>query len=285
MIKLYIDKHAGFCSGVTRTLQRAMEISKEKQNIVSLGELIHNPVIIQSLENAGISVVNKKDEIDENNFVIVRAHGIPPVTENWLNSHHIPYKDLTCPRVKNIHKTINQYADKDYIIVIVGNPNHPEVIGHLGYASNKGVLITNLEEAENFSTDKRVVIIAQTTISEAKFKEIVKILKRNLKVEDIVELNTICSSVKKQQAWIKKYSRFSDASLIIGGKKSSNSEKLYNIANEYGNAFWIERADEITSTLFSYSTIALTAGASTPDKTIEEVLELFRNKGAELIKC
>ena len=285
MIKIFIDKHAGFCSGVKRTLKRAMEISKVKKNIVSLGELIHNPVIIKSLENAGISVANKKEEIKKDNYVIIRAHGIPPVTENWLNSHNISYKDLTCPRVKNIHRTINQYAGKDYKIVIIGNPNHPEVIGHLGYAADKGVLISNIDEASNFTTNKKVIIIAQTTISEAKFKEIVKILRKNLKVEDIIELNTICSSVKKQQAWIKKYARISDASLIIGGKKSSNSEKLYNIAKEYSTAFWIERTEEIEPELFSYSTIALTAGASTPDKTIEEVLELFRNKGAELLRC
>ncbi len=284
MTKIFIDKHAGFCTGVKRTLQKAMEISQVKKNIVSLGELIHNPVIIKSLENAGISVANKKEEIKEGNFVIIRAHGIPPVTENWLNSHGISYKDLTCPRVKNIHRTINQYADKDYKIVIIGNPNHPEVIGHLGYAADKGILISNIDEANDFTTNKKVIIIAQTTISEAKFKEIVKILKKNLKVEDIIELNTICSSVKKQQAWIKKYARISDASLIIGGKKSSNSEKLYNIAKENSPTFWIERTEEIEPKLFTYNTIAITAGASTPDNTIQEVLELFRNKGAELIE-
>jgi (E)-4-hydroxy-3-methyl-but-2-enyl pyrophosphate reductase len=285
MIKIYLDKHAGFCSGVKRTLKRALEISLEKENIVSLGEIIHNPVIIKSLNNSGIFVVNNKEEINNNNFVIIRAHGIPPETENWLRNNKIQYKDLTCPKVKNIHKTISRYADKNYKIVIIGNPVHPEVTGHLGYAGDKGVLISDLKKASEFHTDKKVLIIAQTTISESFFNEAAGILEKNLNSKNITVLNTICSSVKKQQAWIKKYSEISDAALIIGGKKSSNTQKLFNIAEKNGKAYWIENHKELDSEIFNFSTIAVTAGASTPDDTIEKVLSVFKDKKAEILQC
>lgn len=285
MIKIYLDKHAGFCSGVKRTLKKVLEISGKKENIVTLGDIIHNPVIIKSLNETGICVADRKEEIEKNNFVIIRAHGVPPETESWLNIRNIQYEDLTCPKVKNIHKTITQYADNDYIIIIVGNPDHPEVTGHLGYAGKNGILISSLEEASKFHSDKKAVIIAQTTISEHFFKETVKLLKKNLSKENVVELNTICSSVKKQQAWIKKYSGISDASLVIGGKKSSNTEKLFNIAKKNSEAFWIENHEEIDDRLFTFSKIALTAGASTPDGTIKKVLNIFSRKKAEIIEC
>jgi 4-hydroxy-3-methylbut-2-enyl diphosphate reductase len=292
---LYLDSTAGFCTGVKRAIRGAYNALRNHASVVCLGEIIHNPLINLQLEKRGIRIIQNINEVNKKDHVIIRAHGIPPKVEEELVRENISYSDFTCPKVKRIHKAILDYIQRDYTIFIVGVPNHPETIGHIGYAGEHGKVISHTKELDNLFIDsgsllksggiskKKYAVLAQTTTSVSLFSEIadkIKGINKNIEIN-----NTICSSVMKQQDWIKKYARLTEASLIIGGKKSSNTKKLFEIAIKFNRSFWIEDPREITSEIFDFNTVAVTAGASTPDSLISNIIRIFKKRGVEIYRC
>ncbi|MBA7608760.1 4-hydroxy-3-methylbut-2-enyl diphosphate reductase [subsurface metagenome] len=279
MTRVLLDRYAGFCAGVRRTIRGAREAVTEKR-VVSYGELIHNPDVTRELKRDGISVCPRLEDIKLSDFVIIRAHGIPPDEENFLKNRGISYLDLTCLRVKQIHKRIKEKREQGYRIIIVGDPDHPEVKGHLGYAGEAGAVLSSVQEAEFFGPDsEKMFVFAQTTTSTALYHDIIRILSgRGLNPDT---LNTLCPFVLKRQEWIGKYSQLTAASLVIGGKNSSNTKKLFEIAAQNGTACWICGPGELDlEKILDFSSIAVTAGASTPDESISAVLRNLEAAGA-----
>ncbi len=280
MTRVLLDRSTGLCDGVKRTISGALKAAKLKHNVVSYGELIHNPDVTRDLKNSGISVRHRLEELDKSQYVIIRAHGIPPEEEKILKERGISYLDLTCLRVKRIHKNISKKRKLGFKIIIVGDPKHPEVRGHLGYAgADSGVVLSSSREAEFYSGTGKHFVFAQTTTSPDFFYSIIHILKE--KGLDLHTMDTLCPFVLKRQEWIAKYSRLTEASLIIGGKNSSNTQKLFEIALENGAAYWIRSAGDLeVEKILKHSSIAFTAGASTPDETIQEVIRKLESGGA-----
>ena len=279
MTRVLYDKNAGLCAGVKRTIRGAIKAVDEKNNVTTFGELVHNPIVTQNLKNYGISFVHEREELKSGQYVVIRAHGIPPRDEMYLKKKNIQYIDLTCPRVKIIHNKIDHYRKLGYKIIIIGYPGHAETRGHLGHAGKNGTIISSPEDIKNIHIDSRTIsrtlIVAQTTISERLFNNVIKALGDKIRNAEVA--NSICPFVINRLRWIEKYSQIAEASVIIGGFNSSNTKQLYETARQSGKAFWIAYPEQLDIlNLRIFKTIALTAGASTPDSTIQEVLSLFR---------
>jgi 4-hydroxy-3-methylbut-2-enyl diphosphate reductase len=193
-----------------------------------------------------------------------------------LQRKKIIYEDATCPFVKKIHQTVQEYAEKGYDIVIIGSASHPEVQGILGWADGAGTVIETPQEAEAFELEnvkKKLCVVAQTTFNYKKFKELVEIISK--KGYDILDVNTICNATSTRQEEAEELAARSDAMLVIGGTHSSNSRKLYEICkNQCENTFFIQTVDDLRAiSLDSFTSLGITAGASTPNNIIQEVLK------------
>jgi 4-hydroxy-3-methylbut-2-enyl diphosphate reductase len=260
-------------------------LAGEHNRVIALGELVHNPVITGNLKAAGIQIITDPAQLTTDQHIIIRAHGIPPQLERELRERRLNYTDLTCPRVKKIHRTIINHVQKGDEILIIGGAHHPETIAHKGYAGSKGRVISTLQEARQLSLNPEMsyLVITQTTIATQLFEEIIPILEP--KSKKLTIKNTICPAVTGRQLWIKKYAPLTEASLIIGGKNSSNSSKLYELEVEYNRAYWVEKREELTPELLQYKSMAITAGASTPHEVIQDILAYFKQQGASVIAC
>ncbi len=291
MTRVLIDRHAGFCAGVRRAIRGARRVSGQHPGVVTYGELIHNPQVVGELEKEGIRVVRDLEEVEPGERVIIRAHGVPREAERRLKERGVPVHDFTCPRVKEIHHTIQSYLSQGYRILIVGDPDHPETRGHLGYAGDAGAVLSSVEQARACDVAGKVLVLAQTTISTELFRDAVSALEaRALSRRGAAQLrtlDTICPFVLDRQDWVRRASleaaRGGGATLVIGGRNSSNTRKLAQIASRHGPVFWIERPEELDiEAVLAHPLVAVTAGASTPDGAIREVLDRLTARGARV---
>lgn len=286
MTRVLVDRNAGFCSGVKAALQGAgEELERRRQDspgaLVSYGELVHNPEVTADLSQRGIGLRDELRDIGPADTVLLRTHGVSPAVEAYFREKGIAFRNLTCARVGRVHRLIGKKRREGYRILIVGDPEHPEVKAHLGYAGPSAVVLCRQEDAESVRLEGRTALLAQTSTSAELYAGIAQILKRRR--PDLLVLNTLCPSVLSRQRWIEKHARRSGASLIIGGKNSSNVRKLYEIAALHGPAFWIAEPEELDEGLIlSFPIIACTAGASTPDTTITAILRRLESAGARI---
>ena len=267
MIK--VAKTAGFCYGVKRAVNSVYDEIKNGTKLATLGALIHNPQVIGDLAEKGVIAYDNPDDIPDGYTIVIRAHGVGKETYDKIKNR--PHIDLTCPFVEKIHKIVSEYHNKGYGIVIVGDKNHPEVKGINGWCGNNALVIYDINEQidENFSK-KPVCVVAQTTIKREIFSQIVQNVKKTCKSTLIFD--TICSATKDRQTETAALSEESDCMIVIGGRESSNTRKLFEIAKERcGEAYHIETYEEIPQK--TYNKIGITAGASTPHRIIEEVVK------------
>ncbi|MFN3871040.1 MAG: 4-hydroxy-3-methylbut-2-enyl diphosphate reductase, partial [Aquificaceae bacterium] len=229
MAEIIVAQHAGFCFGVKRAISLAEEALKDKDgNILSMGPLIHNPQEVKRLEEKGLRLLKDEEELSQGDKVIVRSHGIPPQKERQLLSKGVQIIDATCPFVKAVHEAVIRLCKEGYFVVIVGEKNHPEVVGTLGYlqeCGGKGVVVENKEDLREILGKDKVGMVAQTTQNEQFFKEVVGELAlwtRELKV-----INTICNATSERQEDVYSLAPQVDVMLIIGGKNSGNTRRLY----------------------------------------------------------
>lgn len=278
-MKIELAESAGFCFGVKRAVDTVYQLlEKNKQGVYTLGPIIHNEQVVQDLASKGVAVVEDPDQLSEEKdaTLVIRSHGVSRNVVEELKELGIAYEDATCPFVKKIHQTVSEYRDKGYSIIIIGSPVHPEVQGILGWAGDEGTVIESQEEAEAFilpDTDKKICIVAQTTFNYKKFQELVEIISK--KGYDILAVNTICNATSTRQKEAESLAKRSDAMIVIGGKHSSNSRKLYEICkNQCVNTFFIQTVDDLKDISFdSFTSLGITAGASTPNTIIQEVLK------------
>ena len=257
------------------------EAAKGKK-VYTLGPIIHNEQVVNDLEKKGVNVINSVNDIKdgENITVIIRSHGISEDIYNQLKAKKVNIVDATCPFVAKIHRIVQEKYKEGNQIVIIGNENHPEVEGIDGWCENNAYIIESVDEAEKLSLDyeKKVCIVAQTTFNYKKFKDIVDILSK--KSYDINVMNTICNATEERQTEAGTIAEQSDAMLVIGGKHSSNTQKLYEICkSKCSDTYFIQTLDDLDlKKLQSFRSAGITAGASTPNNIIKEVQTYVRNE-------
>ncbi|MBU4484087.1 4-hydroxy-3-methylbut-2-enyl diphosphate reductase [bacterium] len=274
MKKIKIAKSAGFCWGVRRAMEKVLDVAHKNQRVYTYGPLIHNPQAVRTLEKKGIKVINKIDsKID--GTVIIRTHGLSPKEREKLRQSGAKICDATCPDVAQIQGVVRKYLKKGYFIIIIGNPNHPEVKALLGYAENRGIAIMNPEDIEKLSlkVDEKICIISQSTQKREHFQELVEMVRA--KYPNCEVFDTICESTAERQKETMALAREVDVMVVVGGKNSANTARLAQVSKEIGTkTFHIEEASEIKDSDFKeIDAIGVTAGASTPDWVIEEVVK------------
>lgn len=274
-MEIILAKEAGFCFGVKRAIDLCMSTHEQGTAFVTYGEIIHNKQVVRSLEEMGIYAVEQLDTVKEQ-AVLVRSHGVGKSLYEEAKEKNLTLIDGTCPYVRKIQKIAEKYSEQDYEIIIVGDLNHPEVIGISGW-SNKPVRIVNsAEEALALPNMKKACIVAQTTITEAKWNEVLSVVQQ--KVTELLVNNTICEATRERQKSAEELSKEVDLMLVIGGKHSSNSKKLFDVCKKNcKNSYHIETINEIEMINFSNcDKIGITAGASTPDCIINEIINALK---------
>ena len=275
-------KSAGFCFGVKRAVDMVYDEAKKGERVYTLGPIIHNQQVVEDLEKKGVKVIDSVNDINNgyDATVIIRSHGVPEKVINALREKNVNIVDATCPFVLKIHKIVKEASQNGKTIIIIGSDNHPEVEGIKGWCVNEPVVLESVEEAENYTVDgaKKLCVVSQTTFNYKKFKDIVDILSK--KSYDIDVMNTICNATEERQTEAGTIARQSDAMLVIGGKHSSNTQKLYEICRkECENTYFIQTLDDLDlKQLQSFRSVGITAGASTPNNIIKEVQSYVRNE-------
>ncbi|MDB3085653.1 4-hydroxy-3-methylbut-2-enyl diphosphate reductase [Clostridioides difficile] len=274
-----IARHAGFCFGVKRAMKMAWdEVEKNNSGIYALGPLIHNKQAVAKYEEKGLKTVDEIDIIPNYENMIIRSHGVPEKIYKEAKDKKLKIVDTTCPFVKKIHTVVSEYHNKGYEIIVIGDMKHPEVIGINGWCENSAIIIKTVEQMENMNLDnsKKYCLVAQTTINPDLYSSIVA--KLSDKLEKIVFNDTICSATKTRQESAKELAREVDCMVVIGGKHSSNTQKLVKVCEDLVPTFAIETKDELdVDMLKRYKTLGITAGASTPNWIIEEVVTFIEN--------
>lgn len=286
-MEIVIGKTSGFCYGVKRAVEGCIEQIENNKKIYCLGEVVHNKQVIEELEEKGIKFIENVKEIqDEKAQVIVRAHGIDKDTYDIIKSKNIGLIDYTCPNVARIHKLADSYKEQGYYIFLTGIQNHPEIIGTRSYCGENFSLISTKEDIKKAiksfekTNIKKLLLISQTTYSIKKFEEIQKeISERISKDIQYIVKNTICLATEIRQKETNELSSNVDKMVIIGGKNSSNIKKLYEIASENCNdTICIETKSELEKSEFmNIEKVGIIAGASTPQKSIDEVKNTLYN--------
>jgi len=274
-VKIILDKHAGFCFGVKNAVDQTLKAIKENQDkkIYTYGSLIHNRHVTEDLKRKGVEEIeNLKDIKDDNSLIIIRSHGVPRSIINEINSKGIKYVDCTCPFVSRIHRIVEDKYCKGYKIVIVGDKKHPEVIGINGWCNNEAIIIDDEKMVDKLPYYDKICLVAQTTFSKNLWQRIKERVKEKFNNAEIFD--TICNATENRQKSVIELAKKVDVMLVIGGFNSSNTIKLYELARQYcPNTYHIENAEDLAKeTIMKAETIGVSAGASTPDWIIKEVI-------------
>ena len=280
-MKIVVGKLAGFCNGV-RNAVNIVEKQLESGTIYCLGELIHNKQVVDELEKKGMITINNIDEVPNGQSVIFRAHGEKPEVYDRAKQKELNVIDTTCGRVKVIHDKVKKMKDHSFIIII-GKKKHPEIIGTKGFSGENSYVVETeddiLDAYKEYEKANlgQVYVVCQTTISNKIFEKIKDEIENNFVEADIFIDNTICDATELRQKEVSQMSKECNKMIIIGGKNSSNTKELVNIAKENcDNVYGIETVEEIKNEKFSENDkIGIMAGASTPEKSIREVKEFL----------
>lgn len=264
-----VAKTAGFCFGVKRAVDGVYNAIERGEKIATLGAIIHNRQVTDDLLSRGVKAYDSPEEVPEENTIVIRAHGVGKDIYERIGNR--PYIDLTCPYVAKIHRIVEKYHNEGYQIVIVGDRDHPEVKGINGWCDHSAIIIdSESSEINEEIGNNPLCIVAQTTIKKNNFVQIVQILKKTCKSS--IEFDTICSATKDRQTEAAELAARSECMIVIGGRNSSNTKKLFEISKKLcGETYHVETAGEIPQK--QYNKIGITAGASTPARIIQEVVK------------
>ena len=280
-MEIIVGKNAGFCYGVKRAVDGTFQELKNGKKVYCLGELIHNKKVVERLQDKGSILIENLSEVKEKNArVIIRAHGVAKEVYEEAEKREIELIDYSCPSVLKIHDIAKEYSQNGYFILLTcASKIHPEVIGIESFCGKNYALIENIEELENavnqFKMNK-VLLISQTTFNMKKFDEMERRLKEIIDANtDLVIQNTICNTTQIRQEETEKLAKEVDKMIIIGGKNSSNTKKLYEIAlSQCKNTIFVETKEDLKDEDFSTTNkVGIMAGASTPQELIEELVK------------
>jgi len=282
-MEVLVAKTAGFCFGVKRAVDKVYEQARlGKSNIYTYGPIIHNEEVVKELAAKGVKVIDTEEELQalSEGTVVIRSHGVPERIHKMI-SPGVEIIDATCPFVKKIHNIVKKESSLGKQIIIVGNDGHPEVEGIKGWVDKgSAIVLGTLDEAANLAVEegKEVCIVAQTTFNYNKFQDMVEIISK--KGYNISVVNTICNATQERQTEAAQIAGEVDAMIVIGGKNSSNTQKLFEICKDKcDNTYYIQTLVDLDlERLSSIRSVGITAGASTPNNIIEEVRTNVRIK-------
>lgn len=271
-MKIYRAKHGGFCFGVKRAIKMALDAAKTAPGVYSLGPLIHNRLAVEDLKEKGICPINKISGIKNKEVVIIRSHGVAPDVLRKLKSENCEIIDATCPRVRRAQRYVQKLISEGYYVVIVGEKDHPEVKGLLGYGANHATIYKDKHKIRK----KKVGVVPQTTLNQERFNDAVADL-----MTDVIEMkmyNTICRETALRINEATKLAKKADIMIVVGGKNSANTTRLYQICKKLKRSYHIESADEMRRLWFKgVRSVGITAGASTPKRQVDDVVKKIRN--------
>jgi 4-hydroxy-3-methylbut-2-enyl diphosphate reductase len=276
VVKVLRAEVLGFCMGVRRAVELALstaggagEDAGEGGPIFTYGPLIHNRSVLEELEKRGIRQADAPEDVPPGSTVIIRAHGISPEERSRLEERDLRIIDATCTLVVRSQEQTKLYASEGYTVVLVGDRNHGEIRALQGYAG-KSIVVKNAEEASRVPAGEPLAVIGQTTLKHDEYREVCRIIRE--KNPDTVVLETVCPATERRQDALLRLAEKADALVVVGGKNSANTSRLYTTAKETGKPAWhVEGSEDLPEEVFTYSRIGLSAGASTPDRIIEEV--------------
>lgn len=272
----------GYCMGVRRAVEAAEQalLDSPLRPVYTYGPLIHNPSALERLSSAGVVIIGPGYAAVPDNFsgksVIIRAHGIPPIEKNELLKREALIVDATCPRVLSSQKRAKSYFDKGFTVILAGDRNHGEISGIAGYAPGC-ILLESREDAQRITEwPQKAVLISQTTIKQSEYDSIAEVLSSH--ITDLIVLDTICPATVERQKALKELAQLVDGILVVGGKESANTKRLFHSAKQLCPMSWlVETAEDIPPEVFELSCIGITAGASTPDEVIDAVEQALQN--------
>ena len=270
-MRLTIGEHAGFCFGVRRAVDKAFECAGKQLPCVTLGPLIHNPQEVARLERAGVRSVNALSEVHEGQTVIIRSHGVTPAVYAQCEARGLEVIDCTCPHVAHIHQLVSNYSKDGGAVIIVGEADHPEVVGIAGWAHGDVFILPNRETALAAQLPGRAIVVAQTTLRRDRFEDVLSVIRG--KVADLTVRMTICAATSKRQQEAEALSKEADVMIVVGGRNSSNTQKLLETCRlRCPRAIQVETPEDVPQgVIFKEDRVAITAGASTPQWLLEQV--------------
>ena len=279
-MEVKLANSAGFCFGVKRAVDSVYEQINKGGIIYTYGPIIHNEQVVDELSKAGVRVIEGVEELDRitEGTIVIRSHGVQKDVYEHILRLGLNIVDATCPFVKKIHNIVEKESSQGNRIVVIGNSQHPEVMGIVSYALSDVTVIENVEQAQAYecSKNEKICIVSQTTFNKNKFKELVDIFQKKGYYVSVV--NTICNATDERQTEAKEIASNVDAMIVIGGAGSSNTQKLYEICkHECDNTQYIQTLDDLVlDSIESIKSVGITAGASTPKKIIQEVQNYVR---------
>ena len=276
-------KTAGFCFGVRRAVDMVLEQCEiGRKPVYTFGPIIHNEQVVRALEEKGVRVIDDLDRLNDlhEGTLIIRSHGVSRAEYERMTASDLTIVDATCPFVKKLHHIAEKAGQENKTLIIAGDPDHPEVKGIVGWTTGRAEVVDSAESAADLklSENEEIVLAAQTTFHARKFENIVEILGERGYDKNV--MNTVCSATDERQTEARCLARQVDAMIVVGGRHSSNTRKLYEICKENcGNTYLIETLDDLDLKPFqSFMCVGITAGASTPNSIIEEVTDYVRTK-------
>ncbi len=289
-MRITVAKSAGFCFGVDRAVEIVNKLISEDERVSTLGPIIHNKQVVEELRAAGVTVADTPEDAESDRVLVIRSHGVGPDVYSYLNEHDIHYVDATCPFVSKIHRIVKTQSEQGAAVIIAGDSSHPEVRGIMGFCEGNVYTFKTSEELidlvnmhKELST-QRVCLVAQTTFDSEEWKKSLKIF--NKLCTNSIFFGTICNATSQRQIDAYHLAKTSDAVIVVGGRHSSNTNKLYDICKKScGRSYLIETAAELEPISFREDDhIGITAGASTPASIIKEVLDRMSEKSGQVIE-
>ncbi len=273
-----LAKTAGFCFGVNRAVNMLYDLVDDGVNVCTLGPIIHNPQVIEDLQSRGVNIIENIEDAVQDKKVVIRTHGVERNILEYCEENKLDYIDATCPFVKKIHKIVQKNSNENLPVLIAGDKKHPEVVGIKSYCAGECYVFNSADELEEilnqhtFNEEKPFIVVSQTTFSIKEWKKCVK--KINLHYTNAIIFDTICNATEERQAEALLLSQKNDMMIIVGGRTSSNTAKLKAVCEPNCPTYLIETAKELLDIAFcDVQSIGVTAGASTPDSIIKEVLK------------
>jgi len=288
-MKIHVAEHGGFCFGVRRAVDMALAQADPQKRVYTLGEIIHNPAVVQMLKEKNVFPVDSIDDLQQGDTLIIRSHGVPPRYYARCEEKQITVIDATCPFVRRIQQIAKRCAQESKQLVVVGEPAHPEVIGICGWAEDRAIVVRNAQECEAVALPDQVCVVAQTTLQQKRFDEVVAALKQKCTKVEVHQ--SICDTTRARQAEAVELAQKCDVMIVVGGKCSSNTQQLAQLCKIYcQQTVCIEKSSELVlEKIRTNGIIGVVAGASTPDRMIREVVTVMSeqeraNKVKEAVK-
>ncbi|MFN4226822.1 MAG: 4-hydroxy-3-methylbut-2-enyl diphosphate reductase [Candidatus Ratteibacteria bacterium] len=281
MKKLFVAKNVGFCFGVKRAVETTEKLLDDLKSLSTVGDIVHNPLVMEKLKLKGLKVYSSIEEVEGEHFLI-RSHGLSKDQIEKIKNANLKIYDMTCPFVKKIHYLVENLSYIGYNILIVGNKTHPEVLGIKGYGKDIKIIENKVDILRyKFKRTSKVAVISQTTLNFDYYFDIVKEIIKMIKVKELLILNTICKVTEEREKESLKIAKLVDAVLVLGGKRSSNTKKLFKICQkECKYCFFVENFLDLSKIEFNnFNKVGIISGTSTPNFFIEEVIEYLKKIG------